>query len=154
MFPVSPSECARARMVASERLDGAVPELDAVRLDAHLARCAACREFAAGVAACTAELREAPMEQPPDLVLRRGNRGVSLRVPAAAAAIAGVLLIGTSVFASLSGAGGEGSAHGSARPSLAVIERIWKAEVEMRLSTPPTPPRSGDIPVPGHPVAQ
>jgi predicted anti-sigma-YlaC factor YlaD len=53
--------CARARFWASLRVDGELSELEGALLDAHLARCADCSAYAAGVAGTTAALRNAPL---------------------------------------------------------------------------------------------
>lgn len=53
--------CARARFWASLRVDGELSELEGALLDAHLGRCADCREYAAGVAGATEMLRTAPL---------------------------------------------------------------------------------------------
>lgn len=53
--------CARARFWASLRVDGELSELEGALLDAHLGRCADCREYAAGVAGATETLRNAPL---------------------------------------------------------------------------------------------
>lgn len=123
LIPVPPSECMRAREAASLRLDGELSELERVRLDTHLSRCAACREFAAHAAAVTAELRAAPLERPPVFTLqpsRRHVRAVRMHATAAAAAVAvvaGSLILGAAVR----GAGGP-SATGSLRPTAAEVQ--------------------------------
>ena len=53
--------CARARFWASLRVDGELSELEGALLDAHLARCADCSGYAAGVTGTTAALRNAPL---------------------------------------------------------------------------------------------
>jgi predicted anti-sigma-YlaC factor YlaD len=53
-----------AREAVSARLDGALTELDAVRLEGHLRACADCRDFAVETGAAAVLLREAPLEQP------------------------------------------------------------------------------------------
>src|SRR3954452_9437902 len=55
--------CARARFWASLRVDGELSELEGALLDAHLARCAECREVAAGFAGATLLPRPAPQER-------------------------------------------------------------------------------------------
>jgi anti-sigma factor RsiW len=62
MMTAAPGQlCARARFWASLRVDGELSELEGALLDAHLGRCAACREYAAGVVGATAALRNAPL---------------------------------------------------------------------------------------------
>src|SRR3954447_8589653 len=61
---VSPGQvCARARFWASLRVDGELSELEGALLDAHLARCAACRAVAVGFGGTAALLRETPQER-------------------------------------------------------------------------------------------
>ena len=57
LIPIPPSECVGAREATSRRLDGELSELEAVRLDAHLQRCHACREFAEQAAQTYADPR-------------------------------------------------------------------------------------------------
>jgi hypothetical protein len=92
LTPVPPTECMSAREAASARLDGEVSELEAVRLDAHVLACPACRAYTSAIAGVAAELRAAPLERPSVvldvsppgiLALRISPRG---RVPVAAAA--------------------------------------------------------------------
>jgi anti-sigma factor RsiW len=87
--------CHRSREWISLRLDGELSELAAKMLDAHLARCAECRAFEAGVAAATRHVRTAPLEhleQP--ISLPRGRRLAfqTRRVGAAVAAAAGIAI--------------------------------------------------------------
>ena len=48
------TDCDRAREGASARLDGELGQLDHARLEAHLALCAECRQFAARITAAAA----------------------------------------------------------------------------------------------------
>ncbi len=88
--PVPPSECSRAREAASGQLDGELSKLEAARLEIHLRRCPACREFAVQIAALAAELRRAPLEQPRVTAFtpRSFRRPSALRLQAVAAAVA------------------------------------------------------------------
>lgn len=87
---VPPTDCMSAREAVSLRLDGELSELEAARLDAHLAGCAECRVFAAEIASTAVVLRAAPLEQPrAAIVLGRRRR---LPTPAAGAAAASILL--------------------------------------------------------------
>src|SRR5262245_8644373 len=52
--------CRKAQQAISERHDGRLAPGAAARLDAHLATCADCRAFAAGLAAVGAHLRARP----------------------------------------------------------------------------------------------
>jgi hypothetical protein len=95
--------CDRARQAASVRLDRELSELETALLEAHLARCSACAEFAADVEAVTLALRVAPLERlerPIELPLRRrvafGARratGLVAAVTAAAAALLAVTVL-------------------------------------------------------------
>jgi predicted anti-sigma-YlaC factor YlaD len=89
-IPVPPSQCVRAREASSRRLDGELSELEATRLDAHLRRCPACREFAAETAAIAGRLRRAPLERPtaPTFEPRRRRPASMPRLQAAAAVLA------------------------------------------------------------------
>ncbi|MGH3049890.1 MAG: zf-HC2 domain-containing protein [Gaiellaceae bacterium] len=65
MLPfVPPRDCSSAREQISLRLDAELPELDEVRLDAHLTRCAACRAFRRDLESLTAAVRGAPLLEP------------------------------------------------------------------------------------------
>jgi hypothetical protein len=94
LTPAQPTECMQARGAASLRLDGPLPELDELRLHAHLASCAECLAFAGEVAAIAALLEAAPLEQPdramfvPHTAKRR-----PVFQPRLAAAVAAVLLV-------------------------------------------------------------
>jgi predicted anti-sigma-YlaC factor YlaD len=56
-------QCRRTRELVSLELDGELSELDAARLEAHLADCASCRELKAELAGLTFALRSAPLER-------------------------------------------------------------------------------------------
>jgi hypothetical protein len=58
-----PVVCERVRAQVSIELDGELSELERRMLDAHLARCSACRTYAADVASFTTKLRSAPLER-------------------------------------------------------------------------------------------
>ena len=62
------SRCDRTRAWAALAPDGELSQLERRLLDAHLARCAPCRFFAAEIAAVARELREAARETPARLV--------------------------------------------------------------------------------------
>jgi predicted anti-sigma-YlaC factor YlaD len=90
LTPVPPTDCMLARESASVRLDGELPELDALRLDAHLATCADCAAFAASIAGATGTLRGAPLEPLPAAALftpRRRRRRPHLVAVAAASLV-------------------------------------------------------------------
>ena len=87
LSPVPNSDCDRAREGASARLDGELGQLDAARLEAHLAVCAECRAFAEQIAAATAQVRETPLEAAPaEVFVARRRSFVRPRVATAAAA--------------------------------------------------------------------
>jgi predicted anti-sigma-YlaC factor YlaD len=97
LTPVPPTDCMLARESASARLDGELPELDALRLDAHLASCAECAGFAASIAGATAQLRAAPLEPAPAAVfVPRARRRRPHLVAVAAASIVVAAAAGTS----------------------------------------------------------
>jgi anti-sigma factor RsiW len=86
----------------SARLDGELSELEEVRLNTHLARCAACCAYEADVAGVTALVRQAPLEplEFPVSIARR-RRTVLRRVEfAAAVMLAGAIGVG-SMFSAL-----------------------------------------------------
>ena len=63
------------RAQVSLRLDGELSQLELRMLDAHLARCAECREYDADVTRITTELRAAPLERMEiPVVIRRPRR--------------------------------------------------------------------------------
>ena len=94
--PLTSPRCRRAHEWVSLRVDGELSQFEAVLLDAHLAGCEACRQFALTVSATTAELRRAPLERldrPVGLPPRRRAllRPFSAGAAAAAAAAAGLV---------------------------------------------------------------
>ena len=95
--------CDCAREWTSLRLDGELSEFEGALLDAHLARCARCREFARGAATVTVHLRQSALEPLGRPIARPTRRRAVLKplrlATAAAAAVAVVVL--SSVFGSL-----------------------------------------------------
>lgn len=93
------SSCDRAREGVSLRLDGELSEFEHVRLDAHLARCGACAEFASDVTATSLALRGAPYEvlqkaiELPGRPASRFSRTAGGAVAAAAVAAAFILAL-------------------------------------------------------------
>ncbi|MDX6413668.1 MAG: putative zinc-finger, partial [Gaiellaceae bacterium] len=57
------TDCDWVRASASAAFDGELSEVEALRLDTHLASCSDCRAFAGGVAQTTRMLQDAPLEQ-------------------------------------------------------------------------------------------
>jgi predicted anti-sigma-YlaC factor YlaD len=86
-----PSDCERSQSVISASLDGEISEVEQAKLDLHLASCAACQAYAAGVAETTRMLRAAPPEELGFAIVlpsRRLRLARTLQVGAAAAAVA------------------------------------------------------------------
>lgn len=87
------SPCERTRAWAALAPDGELSELERRLLDAHVARCAPCRLFAADVAAIALELRAASLHRPalrlalPPVHVRR-SLYARVRVVGAVAAVA------------------------------------------------------------------
>ena len=94
-----PQSCERARAWVSVRLDDEISELENALLDAHLRRCAACREFEASVGATVLALRARPLELIDHAVVVSGRRRVHMRsgavagVAAVVAAVVGVTTV-------------------------------------------------------------
>ena len=85
--------CERARKCVSLRVDDELSELETALLEAHLLRCAGCRQFACETAAFTIALRSQPLETPQTIVMplrRRRARVRTFEVAAAAAVVAAV----------------------------------------------------------------
>lgn len=93
--------CARARFWVSLRVDDELSELEGALLDAHLSRCADCREFALASDAWTAAIRAASYVSHAPVVLdlprspRRFAAGAGITALVAAAAITGGLVRST-----------------------------------------------------------
>ena len=85
-------QCERARECASLRLDGELSEFEQALLDAHLARCAPCRSFAAELDGITMQLRSAPLETLEQPVALPARRRISSRRPVEVAAAAALML--------------------------------------------------------------
>ena len=81
--------CDRARQWATADLDGELSRFEHVLLDAHLAECPSCREFAAAIGGFTAMLRSAPAESLERTIeIGRLRRRLGLRLAPAVAAMA------------------------------------------------------------------
>jgi predicted anti-sigma-YlaC factor YlaD len=85
-----PHSCDRARAWVSLRLDDEISELEDALLEAHLRRCATCREFEASVRGTVLALRARPLERIDHPVVVSGRRRVNLR-PSAVAKVAAVV---------------------------------------------------------------
>ena len=79
--------CARARFWASLRVDGELSELEGALLDAHLARCADCRDFEAAAAGSAVLLRNAPLASPTPMQLPAPHAPGRILLGAASAAV-------------------------------------------------------------------
>jgi predicted anti-sigma-YlaC factor YlaD len=90
--------CENARSWVSLRLDDELSEFELFLLDAHLSRCASCREFARDTSAFTSVLRSRPLEaraQPVASVpLPQGRRRQRLLLSQVASAVALVVVTG------------------------------------------------------------
>jgi predicted anti-sigma-YlaC factor YlaD len=86
-------ECDSAREALSLALDDDLSELEELRLQAHLARCASCRAFGAGLGGFTDALRSAEPQRPACAIVLPRRRRLPIRVieGAAVAAAIGVL---------------------------------------------------------------
>ena len=96
--------CDQARELVSISLDGELSELDAARLESHLAACSGCRTYATGAAEASRLLRETPLEELNVPIVLPGRRvAVARKLQLAAAAAALVVTVGLSaVVASIS----------------------------------------------------
>jgi hypothetical protein len=122
--------CARARFWVSLRADDELSELEGALLEAHLGRCANCREFAEASDASTHAIRAASYVRHPPVVLdlprspKRLVAGAGIAALVAAAAVAGVLV---------RGAVSPGSAGPSAVHSVAVVASVETPDQLRRL---------------------
>ncbi|HEY8725389.1 MAG TPA: zf-HC2 domain-containing protein [Gaiellaceae bacterium] len=88
------------RSVISACLDGEVSEVERATLDVHLAACADCRAYAAGLAETSRLLRAAPLEEldfPIALPSHRLRLARTMQLGAAAAAVAATVLLSVTV---------------------------------------------------------
>jgi predicted anti-sigma-YlaC factor YlaD len=132
LTPVPPTDCMLARESASARLDGELPELDALRLDAHLASCAECAVFAASIGGATARLRAAPLEPVPAAVFTpRTRRRRPHLVAVAAASLVVAAAAGTSFVLGQQLGGRPGSTTPLVRGSVTAAPQIDPGLVAM-----------------------
>jgi len=117
--------CERARFWASLRLDGELSELEGALLDAHLARCAGCREVTDGFAASTAAVRSAPLERlaPVAIDVPRSSRRLLATIAVAAVLVLGVIAGGL--------ARGQVS-HGSPAPRAVAVVASFETPDQIR----------------------
>ena len=94
------SDCERMRGVISACLDGEVSEVERATLDVHLAACADCRAYSAGLAETARLLRATPLEELSFPIALPGHRlrlARTIQLGAAAAAVAASVLISITV---------------------------------------------------------
>ena len=125
-------------------LDGELSELDAARLEGHLASCASCRGYVETARTASRLVRQTPLEEPSFPIVVPGRRFAvarKLQVGAAAAAVA--VTVGFSAAVSM--VGGPSVAHSSrhATPSaklrfpdqeLRMLQRASQARTHTRLA--------------------
>jgi predicted anti-sigma-YlaC factor YlaD len=121
-----------ARESASARLDGELPELDALRLDAHLASCGECAAFAASLAGVAGALRAAPLEPvPAALFTPRARRRRPHLVAVAAASLVVAAAAGSSFLLGQQLGGRSGSATPLVHGTVTAAPRIDPGLVAM-----------------------
>jgi anti-sigma factor RsiW len=99
-----PSRCDRTRSLLSQRLDGALSEVERRSVELHLGGCADCRAFEAQSRFVTDELRAAELVDPPrPMVLTPVRaRRVSSRLVGNVASIAALLVVSIGGWAAAS----------------------------------------------------
>ena len=116
-----PHTCDRAREWVSLRLDDEISELEDARLEAHLHRCGACREYEATVRGAVLAMRARPLERMNEPIVVAGRRRPMLR-PAAVARVAAVVAAVVGVTTVLSTQAAKGPApHGSSSIPVASV---------------------------------
>ena len=97
MGQISLHTCDRIRELVSASIDGELAELDAARVETHLAGCGSCRAYAAAARETSGLLRAAPLEAlGVPIVLPSRRLAVARRLQVAAAAAALVVTVGLS----------------------------------------------------------
>jgi predicted anti-sigma-YlaC factor YlaD len=130
MQPVGGQLCARARFWVSLRADGELSELEGALLDAHLARCGHCAEFAAGTAASTTWLREAQLERPAPIAIAAPR---SPRRAIGGLATAAVILAGALVAGAVHGTGSSSGRTSALKPTVSVVSTTETPDLLRRL---------------------
>ena len=125
------NDCDRLREQVSASLDGELSQLESARLQAHLAGCAGCREFAATAGASSRLLQSAPLEelQFPVVLPSRRRLAAARKLQVAAAAAALTVTVGLSVALGTLSSGPRG--HASARPAHNSRLRFPEQELKM-----------------------
>jgi predicted anti-sigma-YlaC factor YlaD len=144
-----PRNCDRARAWASLRLDDEISELESALLEAHLRRCAACRELEESMRGAVMALRAQPLEQIDHPVTVAGRRRLHVR-PGAVASVAAVLAATVGVTAVLGTQAAKGPrAHVPVRTPAAVVSGDDKDFEQLRalrvLRLGGSPPRSSGV---------
>lgn len=135
-MPSSSHRCAPVREWISLGLDGELSRFEQLLLDAHLARCAACRSFQERVGATTAALRAAPPlapHQPISVERRRRRYAVELGRPLAAAAATIVLVTGSVAVSARPGDDRFRAAQPDVQAGVEALRDFQRARREMRL---------------------
>ena len=116
MGQISLHTCNPMRELFSASVDGELSELDAARLQAHLAVCSGCREYAAAAEAAARLLRQTPLEELTiPIVLPSRRLGFARKLQVAAAAAALVVTVGLSAAVANLSSGSQARAHSSSR---------------------------------------
>ena len=127
------SDCDRMRGVISARLDSEVSEVEQATMDAHLAVCADCRAYAAGLAETTQLIRATPLEElsfPIALPSHRLRLARTMQLGAAAAAVAATVLLSITIGTPQNGAGLSSLSASGANGSAAYLQ---SPEYELRM---------------------
>jgi predicted anti-sigma-YlaC factor YlaD len=97
---MQPRNCERARAWVSLRMDDEISELEDALLEAHLRRCASCREFEESVCGTVLVLRAQPLEEIDHAVVVPARRRLPVRraTVASAAAVAAAVVGVTTVL--------------------------------------------------------
>lgn len=104
MADLRPRSCDRARLWVSLALDGELSEFERRLLEAHLDRCAGCKEYDSGVRAATAALRAEPLAAVErQIALPRQRQGLGVMRLTASAAAAALVAVGVTGFFAVTG---------------------------------------------------
>jgi hypothetical protein len=128
--------CERARSWISLRVDDELSEFECALLDAHLARCEDCADFAEDVGSMTFSLRTEPLEllSRPIVVPSRRRRHVALSTRAASAAAAVLVTVG-GAFAVLGHSGPQPLASHSSRLNTNQEMRLLRLSQRQKLTS-------------------